>query len=421
MSSQHSFSNHKPSQLPLPSTLSASTSPRPGPGVTVSRPSSPPNSPSWHHSRAQSIPQPSLSPTSATFVYSPPIPSSTHAGGIQPSSQFFYPSRPTHFSRPSSSAASSHNAELNLSSIQDYGEDQYQLDPLTTSKRYSLTSGEDGALDSAPEDPPQLSTLKRIKQSREPLLPVSTGRSSNTHHPSISPTLRDHNNDAILPTPRKYKTSTTGRAVRTSFDRMLGLSRGMSLDSLRRKSFNSTRDTSPPPTARSATFESSRLPDEERGEATGPSNVYPLSPYKPSHSPSDFLHSPHHPSPTPSSASPSPVPSFIPTPPPDTLPLAHTPLRKLGHNKKPGRYIRRYELHPSRNRFVFGGRLLTGGDSPWAFVGSFTLLLGLAGVWFSTTCVYWWQKEGPGGKVMVVLGGYLAALVISSMLTTVGV
>jgi palmitoyltransferase ZDHHC9/14/18 len=65
--------------------------------------------------------------------------------------------------------------------------------------------------------------------------------------------------------------------------------------------------------------------------------------------------------------------------------------------------------------------LLMGGDSPWAFVGSLTLMLGLAGLWFATTCVFWWRREGPGGKVVVILGGYLAALVISSMLTTVGV
>jgi len=36
-----------------------------------------------------------------------------------------------------------------------------------------------------------------------------------------------------------------------------------------------------------------------------------------------------------------------------------------------GKLVRNYEQHPSRNRFFFGGRLLTGGDSPWAFVASF--------------------------------------------------
>ena len=330
--------------------------------------------------------------------------STTHATGIQPSSQFFHPSRPNNFSRPSS-ADSSHNVHINdihLSSIQDHGEDIYQLDPLTAARRYSVVS----AAESTQEDVPHL------KQSREPLLPLATRQ-----HPP-----RDRTSSVIPAplSPRKLNTTTTGRAVRTSFDRMLGLSRGMSLDSLRRKSMNSSRNDTPI-SPRATTFDNSKLPDEERGEGTVPGDVYPLSPYKPSHSHSDFLHSPNeNHSPTPSSASLSPVPSFIPTPPADVNPpLMHTPLRKSGQ-KRPGRLIRRYELHPSRNRFIFGGRLLMGGDSPWAFVGSMTLVMGLAGLWFATTCVFWWRKEGAGGKVMVVLGGYLAALVISSMLATVG-
>lgn len=294
-------------------------------------------------------------PRSPTFIHS-----STHAGGIQPSSQFFYPSRPT---RPVSSASSSHNDHHNLSSIQDH--------------RYSQTSTDDPPIDSP-----------RIKQSREPLLPTATSSSS-------------HENTTLFP--RK----SNPRPVRTSFDRMLGLSRGMSLDSLRRKSIHSTHHPSSPfQTVRSPTLDSTKLPDEERGEGTA---LYTLSP------PSDFLHSSqhHHTSPTPSS-SPSPVPSFIPTPPPDAPLLARTPLRNSDH----GRFIRKYELHPSRNRFLFGGRLLTGGDSPWAFMGSLTLVLGISGVWFATTCVYWWRREGPGGKVMVILAAYLAALVISSMFVT---
>jgi len=309
--------------------------------------------------------------------------SSTHAGGIQPSSQFFYPSRPI-YSRPSSPA----------SSLQDPNSDGDLSAPL----------------DSAPEDLPQF-----LKPSREPLLPIGT-RSSTTQRPSISTNPRDRN-PSILPTPLSPRKSQS-TAVRNSFDRVLGLSRGLSLDSIR-KSIHSTQDI--PTTGRSTAFDSSRILDEERGEGTG--DIYPLSPYKPSHSHSDFLHSPsfvHHHSPTPSSASPSPVPSFIPTPPPDAPPLAQTPLRKATSKiGNPGRFVRRYELHLSRNHFLCSGRLLTGGDSPWAFVGTFTLVLGLAGVWFATTCVYWWRREGAGGKVIVVVGAYLAALVISSMLTTV--
>ncbi|RXW22800.1 hypothetical protein EST38_g3044 [Candolleomyces aberdarensis] len=108
-----------------------------------------------------------------------------------------------------------------------------------------------------------------------------------------------------------------------------------------------------------------------------------------------------------------------------------------------GRLARRYELHPSRNRFYFGGRVM-------------------AGVWFGTTGVWWWQEAGRSqaaislgepypagldidltrrpvvvgtegrdwtwvtvdpngrraGKAIVIVCAYLSAVVISSMLVT---
>ncbi|KAF8212081.1 DHHC palmitoyltransferase-domain-containing protein [Mycena galopus ATCC 62051] len=57
--------------------------------------------------------------------------------------------------------------------------------------------------------------------------------------------------------------------------------------------------------------------------------------------------------------------------------------------------LRNYQLHPSRNRFFFHGRIMTGGDSPWAFIGSLTFLLSIAGVWFGTTAVWWWNNKSP--------------------------
>ncbi|KAJ3493869.1 hypothetical protein NMY22_g20151 [Coprinellus aureogranulatus] len=53
--------------------------------------------------------------------------------------------------------------------------------------------------------------------------------------------------------------------------------------------------------------------------------------------------------------------------------------------EKPGKLVKRYELHPSRNGFFFGGRVMTGGDSPWAFIMCLCLVFGIAGLWFSTT------------------------------------
>jgi len=61
---------------------------------------------------------------------------------------------------------------------------------------------------------------------------------------------------------------------------------------------------------------------------------------------------------------------------------------------KQGRLARRYELHPSRNRFYFGGRIMVGGDTPWAFITTLCLFCGLSGLWFATTGMWWWREAG---------------------------
>jgi palmitoyltransferase ZDHHC9/14/18 len=109
--------------------------------------------------------------------------------------------------------------------------------------------------------------------------------------------------------------------------------------------------------------------------------------------------------------SPSPDPSFV-SHPPDTSPrLNQVPIQ----DHKTGRLLRRYERHPSRNRFFLRGHLLTGGDSPWAFAICFSIVLGITGFWFGSTCVWWWHNESPA---VAAVGAYLALIVISSMLAT---
>jgi hypothetical protein len=127
-----------------------------------------------------------------------------------------------------------------------------------------------------------------------------------------------------------------------------------------------------------------------------------------------------------------------------------------------GKLARRYELHPSRNRFYLGGKVMAGGDSPWAFIMTLCLFFGLAGLWFGTTGVWWWREAGRSqaaislgepypagldidltrrpvvagiegrdwtwvtvdatarraGKAIVIVCAYLAGVVISSMLVT---
>ena len=78
--------------------------------------------------------------------------------------------------------------------------------------------------------------------------------------------------------------------------------------------------------------------------------------------------------------------------------------------------IRNWVFHPSRNRFFFGGRLLTGGDAPWAFAASLTVAFAIAGVYFGTTAVWWWSNESIAVPIVAV---YMTLLTISSMLATV--
>ncbi|KAF8590092.1 zf-DHHC-domain-containing protein, partial [Ramaria rubella] len=76
---------------------------------------------------------------------------------------------------------------------------------------------------------------------------------------------------------------------------------------------------------------------------------------------------------------------------------------------------RNYEGYASQNIFFLRGHLLTGGDSPVPFIASFILLLGIAGTWFGTTCVWWWKDESPA---VAAVGAYMCLVTISSMLAT---
>lgn len=109
----------------------------------------------------------------------------------------------------------------------------------------------------------------------------------------------------------------------------------------------------------------------------------------------------------PPSSSPSPNNIFIPHPPKSFPPLSAVPLA-------PQKHI--YQLYPSRNRFFCAGRLLTGGDSPWAFIASFAVVVAISATWFSTTCVWWWHNESPA---VAAVGAYMCLLTISCMLATV--
>jgi len=365
-------------QLPLPSGLNAPVTHR----VPVGNPSTsnagPSNPRGFNAGRLsaethQSSPNsPILANFSVTYPTPPIHTSSTHAGGIQPAAAFFRPSRPIYqpqYSRPSSPSS------LNVP-------DQFQLAPMSStyvSDEHHIAESIAGGNESEQEQ--QFTSHKRVKQSREPLLP-------NPNTAQLRPLMSASNS-----TP-------TTRLVRNSLDRVLSISRGISFDSIRKST--GTRTPQPPSAEGRKTFDS-KISDEETGYS--PTN-YKFSNGRsldvPTSRNSALLSAP----------SPSPDSSFIPNPPESNPPISAVPVI----DPKTGKPIRRYQRHPSRNKFIFGGRLLTGGDTPWAFVASFGVVLSIAGVWFGTTAVWWWHNQSPA---VASVGAYLALLTISTMLATV--
>ncbi|KAG6376212.1 DHHC palmitoyltransferase-domain-containing protein [Boletus reticuloceps] len=208
-------------------------------------------------------------------------------------------------------------------------------------------------------------SLRRlIKPSREPLLPLATNPA-----PSFSPPPRPSDY------PPKSNTHPCFRITRIWHNPSLGSTHDVILSTTRHSahrshSFHDSSQLSPP------------LPRQ--------SMVHPLVQIT-SNRPS---------------SSPSPNNIFIPDPPNTSPPLSAVPVipRK-----------RVYQIYPSRNRFFCSGRLLTGGDSPWAFIASFALVIAISAAWFSTTCVWWWHNQSPA---VAAVGAYMCLLTVSCMLAT---
>lgn len=263
--------------------------------------------------------------------------------------------------------------------------------------------------------------MKGLK-SREPLLPIGEAPRTNKRT-SMGKDRSD---------PGRPQNSKTGSSrLRTSFDLVLNLRRGLSMDSHKsiptpnsagRSRHRPTHSASSEGGFGSIGFSDKRkLHDEERGYPTThfASLRRQLSPNSSSHDPSFFVAT-------------APESSRIPPIPAGYKPKISPSKTVQAENEKRypfavpiytprGQIIRKWQLHPSRNRFTLRGHILTGGDSPWAFIVCFSVLCAISGLWFATTCQWWWSQEGVGGKVMVCIGGYLALLVFSSMLKTVGV
>lgn len=313
-------------------------------------------------------------PTVTTFQLPPvPIPSTTHAGGILPSSSFFHPSRPVH-SRPSSFISLTSNDIL--PNFHSAPPDQHPLSTFTSRISHESDMRSCGDPASIRDTDRQLS--KRLKQSREPLLPLNNNQVvTSTSAPARTSMHLDPS----------YKIASTNR-VRNSFERVF---RGLSFDSIRRSTSSLGHTLTPrlsyaeehPPFP----LVDNLSPPPHRIKSSSPPLIRIAS--------SDSQ-----------SFSPTPNHVFISVPPDNHAPLSTMPSVPMQ---------RVYQRHPSNNRFFCSGRLLTGGDSPWAFIASVTLVLGLSGVWFGTTCVWYWHNASPA---VAAAGAYMTLLTASCMLTT---
>ncbi|KAJ6502409.1 DHHC palmitoyltransferase-domain-containing protein [Mycena sanguinolenta] len=272
---------------------------------------------------------------------------------------FAAPYRSTHAGgiQPSASFFRPSRPQYRAPSVESAGveADVYNLAPLD--KHISNSSDEPTDDGHKRQQPP--------KPSRDPLIPLAVAR---------PPMLRDRSGSGSQG-PLSPSRSATGRLVRNSLERVFSLRRGMSFDSLNKPA--------------------------REGRLSQMFDLTSTSPYKSSESHPSAPHTPSA-SPAPSLFSSAPPPG----PPRDAMPVIDPT------TKKP---LRNYQLHPSRNRFFFHGRIMTGGDSPWAFIGSLTLLLGIAGTWFGTTAVWWWNHRSPA---VAAVSAYMTLIALTSMLAT---
>lgn len=426
-SSNFSVSRSQPLPSSLPSPTRQSTS-RPygrSASTTVRAGSALPIGGGDREKDAPVLQQSSSSPTVPTFqqAYNPN--STTHAGGIQPTANFFRPLKAYQLPRPSSTGSADSSSNGLAIMAPDPG--LFQLAPLTHQRSHSSEdlSGSTHAADETLPGPAgafgapeirnlddeelrrQFSAPKRMKHSREPLLPIggraltSINTSPTAHSTSYSRGMPERSPASSKPDKASPITPVSGgpaKRMRNSIDRMFR--RGVSFDSTR-KSMISIGS----PSEGRRTFEGKQTDDDR--------NIFPMSSsrYKDTGAVSGpFTHDLNI-SASQLPISPSPDPSFISTPPLNRPHLWAVPVKSPS-----GGLVRNYQTHPSRNKFMIRGRFLTGGDSPWAFIGSLGLALAITGVWFGTTCVWWWKNESPA---VAAVGAYLCLITISTMLTTV--
>ena len=325
--------------------------------------------------------------------------SGTHAHGILPPPPFFRPSHPSQ--QPLSASDVSHRSSVASSNnVHSPSHDREAVHPSfpPQSLPHDAPYDSDGHSDSFPvtgdrtsrhsmQDASRELPVRNQKHSREPLLPISSG-----HARSRSGSVTTHRSKPSLARNVVEKNAANVSAAARFRDSIERFRKGLSLESVRRSlSGSASPMTADLPSARSMSnaatpFEVKESSDEDYKA----SDVVPL----------DLRH---------------PSSNFIPYPPPATkseFPLSSVPVKQ----EKSSRYVRNYERILSSNRWFMRGHLLMGGAKPWAFIGSLSLVFGIAGVWLGTTCIWWWHNKSPA---VAAAGAYMCLLTISLMLSTV--
>ncbi|PPR01085.1 hypothetical protein CVT26_015992, partial [Gymnopilus dilepis] len=237
-------------QLPLPSSLNAPATQRPLGGTPTSPPQPLPG-PSSPRPLFGSSPQSPIISSFSVPHHPPHLHSTTHAIGVQPSAAFFRPSRPPQ--QPTTYSRS--NSPSSLNGPQTTTEEQFQLATIGGGGGYSTDDHHhiaesihdlNAGTESVHEQ--QSMSLKRMKKSREPLLPAP---------PGVNP--RPTGNGSFA-----NAHPAASRLMRNSLDRVLTLGRGLSFDSMRK---STTTSRTPPipsqhPSDRRQTFET-KISDEE--------------------------------------------------------------------------------------------------------------------------------------------------------------
>jgi len=99
---------------------------------------------------------------------------------------------------------------------------------------------------------------------------------------------------------------------------------------------------------------------------------------------------------------------------PSPTPLLNPPLTPI-LSPRTSRPMRNYRLHAGRNRFLCGGRLMTGGDSVLPLVGSIAVAVVLPAAWWTFNGRFLWESWGGRGKAGVLVFGYVVLVMWSSL------